>query len=33
VLFSGLSMAQHAAEIKQKIGFVSAGMAYYTRKS
>ena len=32
VLFSGLSMAQHAAEIKQKIGFVSAGMAYYTRK-
>lgn len=32
VLFSGLSMARHAAEIKQKIGFVSAGMAYYTRK-
>ena len=33
VLFSGLSMADHAAEIKRKIGFVSAGMAYYTGKS
>ena len=32
VMFSGLSMADHAAEIKQKIGFVSAGMAYYTGK-
>lgn len=32
VLFSGLSMKDHAAEIKQKIGFVSAGMAYYTGK-
>ena len=32
VLFSGLSMKEHAAEIKQKIGFVSAGMTYYTGK-
>ncbi len=32
VRFSGLSIKEHAAEIKQKIGFVSAGMAYYTGK-
>ena len=32
VRFSGLSMADHAAEIKRRIGFVSAGMAYYTGK-
>ena len=32
VTFSGLDMANHAAEIKRKIGFVSAGMTYYTGK-
>lgn len=32
VSFWGEKMADHAAEIKQKIGFVSAGMTYYTRK-
>ncbi len=32
VRFRGLSMAEHAAEIKRKTGFVSAGMAYYTGK-
>ena len=32
VRFSGLSMAEHAAEIKRRTGFVSAGMAYYTGK-
>ena len=32
VTFFGLRMADHAAEIKQKVGFVSAGMTYYTTK-
>ena len=32
VRFFGLSMADSAAEIKARIGFVSAGMTYYTRK-
>ena len=32
VAFHGLSMADHAAEIKQKVGFVSAGMTYYASK-
>ena len=32
VRFWGLSMAEHAREIKEKIGFVSAGMTYYTTK-
>lgn len=32
VRFSGLTMEEHAREIKEKIGFVSAGMTYYTRK-
>lgn len=32
VLFSGLSDAEHSREIREKIGFVSAGMTYYTRK-
>lgn len=32
VLFSGLSEAEHSREIREKIGFVSAGMTYYTRK-
>ena len=32
VLFSGLSDAEHSWEIREKIGFVSAGMTYYTRK-
>ncbi len=33
VLFSGLTFGEHENEIKEKIGFVSAGMTYYTRKS
>lgn len=32
VFFRGLDMSAHAREIKQKIGFVSAGMTYYTSK-
>ena len=32
VLFSGLSDAENSREIREKIGFVSAGMTYYTRK-
>ena len=32
VRFWGLTMAEHAREIKEKIGFVSAGMTYYTAK-
>ena len=33
VRFSGLDMDRDADRIKQRIGFVSAGMTYYTRKS
>ena len=32
VSFFGLSFGEHDREIKEKIGFVSAGMTYYTRK-
>ncbi len=32
IAFFGLPFAEHEAEIKEKIGFVSAGMTYYTRK-
>ncbi len=32
VRFWGMDMADHAREIKGKIGFVSAGMTYYTTK-
>ena len=32
VRFHGLDMKTNAEEIKQRIGFVSAGMTYYTRK-
>ena len=32
VAFWGMRMAEHAREIKEKIGFVSAGMTYYTTK-
>ena len=32
VLFGGLSDAEHSREIRERIGFVSAGMTYYTRK-
>jgi len=32
VRFFGLEAGEHEAEIKEKIGFVSAGMTYYTRK-
>ena len=32
VAFWGMRMAEHAREIKEKIGFVSAGMTYYTNK-
>ena len=32
VAFWGMRMAEHAREIKEKIGFVSAGMTYYTAK-
>ena len=32
VLFSGLSRTENAREVLEKIGFVSAGMTFYTRK-
>ena len=32
VSFGGLTFAEHEKEIKEKIGFVSAGMTYYVRK-
>lgn len=32
VSFFGMSWAEHEREIKERIGFVSAGMTYYTRK-
>ncbi len=32
VLFDGMSFAENDREIKRRIGFVSAGMTYYTRK-
>ena len=32
ITFFGLPFAEHDREIKEKIGFVSAGMTYYTRK-
>ena len=32
ITFFGLPLAEHDREIKEKIGFVSAGMTYYTRK-
>jgi len=32
IAFFGLPWADHEQEIKEKIGFVSAGMTYYTRK-
>ena len=32
ITFFGLPFAEHEAEIKERIGFVSAGMTYYTRK-
>ena len=32
ITFFGLPFAEHEQEIKEKIGFVSAGMTYYTRK-
>ena len=32
VSFFGLDAAEHSREILEKIGFVSAGMTYYTRK-
>ena len=32
VSFFGLPFGEHDREIKEKIGFVSAGMTYYTRK-
>lgn len=32
VLFNGLTRAEHAREVLEKIGFVSAGMTFYTRK-
>ena len=32
IAFFGLDFAEHDREIKEKIGFVSAGMTYYTRK-
>ena len=32
IAFFGLPLAEHDREIKEKIGFVSAGMTYYTRK-
>ena len=32
ITFFGLPFPEHDREIKQKIGFVSAGMTYYTRK-
>ena len=33
ISFFGLPYPEHDAEIKERIGFVSAGMTYYTRKS
>ena len=32
ITFFGMPFAEHDREIKEKIGFVSAGMTYYTRK-
>jgi len=32
VLFGGLSLMDDARQVKQRIGFVSAGMSYYTQK-
>ena len=32
IFFFGLNFAEHDREIKEKIGFVSAGMTYYMRK-
>ena len=32
ISFFGLPWSEHEREIKEKIGFVSAGMTYYTRK-
>ncbi len=32
IYFFGMKYAEHDREIKEKIGFVSAGMSYYTRK-
>ena len=32
VYFSGLTRQEHAREVLEKIGFVSAGMTFYTRK-
>jgi len=32
IAFWGMRLAEQAAEIKRRIGFVSAGMTYYTRK-
>ena len=32
IAFFGLDFAEHDREIKEKTGFVSAGMTYYTRK-
>lgn len=32
VLFDGMSFTENDREIKRRIGFVSAGMTYYTRK-
>ena len=32
IAFFGLPFAEHEAEIREKIGFVSAGMTYHTRK-
>ena len=32
VLFNGLTRQDHAREVLEKIGFVSAGMTFYTRK-
>ena len=32
ISFFGLNYPEHDCEIKEKIGFVSAGMTYYTRK-
>ena len=32
VFFSGLTRAENAREVQEKIGFVSAGMTFYTRK-
>ncbi len=32
IVFFGLPWAEHEREIKEKIGFVSAGMTYHTRK-